>query len=140
MRTKSICLIWPQLIILPNMWQGIQREYLLFEIKNSLPACFNSDDFQDSGISIETNLYGHSWILACFSSYLNDQYPGMYKVQILWEGHKIWKNLSKSYLATSNQSGRYLHIVAGFSENLNFTSILPDIMVNRISKISLTLL
>ena len=132
MRTKSIYLIWPQLIILPNMWQEIQRKYLLFEIKNSLPACFNSDDFQDSGISIETNLYGHSLIQACFSSYVS-------KLSIAWyvqssdivrrpQNLKKSPTLRKCYLVRSNQSERFLHIIAGFSENLNFTSILPNII------------
>ena len=48
------------------------------------------------------------------------------KVQILWEGHKIWKNfptdLTKPLflLSSVNTSGRFLKNLVAFTEELNF--------------------
>ena len=49
------------------------------------------------------------------------------KVQILWEGHKIWKNLppvltKQLFLLSSvKKSGRFFQIFVAFSEKLDFT-------------------
>ena len=49
------------------------------------------------------------------------------KVQILWEGHKIWKNLppvltKQLFLLSSvKTSGRFFQIFVAFSEKLDFT-------------------
>ena len=46
------------------------------------------------------------------------------KVQILWEGNKIWNNIPLSfeimYLATSKQGKRFFQTFVAFSEYLNF--------------------
>ena len=44
------------------------------------------------------------------------------KIQIMWEGHKIWIfHFFWNDLITTKQSGRLIQIFAAFYENLNFT-------------------
>ena len=53
---------------------------------------------------------------------------GGFKVKMLWEGHKIWKNLppvltKQLFLLSSvKTSGRFFQIFLAFSEKQNFTS------------------
>ena len=45
------------------------------------------------------------------------------KVKILWEGHKIWKNLPPvltKQLFLLSSSGRFFQIFVAFSEKLDF--------------------
>ena len=46
------------------------------------------------------------------------------KVQILWEGHKFWKNYPNifeiTYLVTSKENCRFFQISLAFSKYLNF--------------------
>ena len=52
------------------------------------------------------------------------------KVETLWEGHKIWKNLppvltKQLFLLSSvKTSGRFFQIFVAFSEKLNFKQIM----------------
>ena len=56
-----------------------------------------------------------------------------YKVKILWEGHKIWKNilpvLAKQLflLSSVKTSGRFFQIFVAFSEKLDFKQVTPFI-------------
>ena len=54
------------------------------------------------------------------------------KVQILWEGHKIWKKTHAffwNYLVTSKQSGRlFFQIFVAFWEYLNFICHSPNLL------------
>ena len=66
---------------------------------------------------------------ALFSQFLHFQFAHCYsvivKVQIFWEGHRIWKKSATlfwnhfKYIVMSNQIGRFVQIFVVFSEYLN---------------------
>ena len=94
---QSWCRIWPPLPLIDGMLviQSCFVKMLLFQ-------CFLVQHFRK-----KTSLGLHD------------------EVQILWEGHKIWKKISHLFwdyvLSNVKQSGNFFQIFVAFPEYLNFT-------------------